>query len=35
VKAVRNAVAMASRMANNQMMDRLRTEMKAVTVAES
>jgi len=35
VKAVRNAVAMASRMANNQMMDRLRAEMKAVTVAES
>ena len=33
VKAVRNAVAMASRMANNQMMDRLRSEMQPIAVA--
>ena len=35
VKAVRNAVAMASRMAGNQMMERLRTEMSTFTVARS
>jgi glycerol-3-phosphate acyltransferase PlsX len=34
-KAVRNAVAMASRMATNQMMDRLRTEMGALAVMPS
>ncbi len=35
VKAVRNAVAMASRMAGNGMMERLRTEMTSVTAARS
>jgi glycerol-3-phosphate acyltransferase PlsX len=35
VKAVRNAVAMASRMAGNQMMDRLRSEMSTVVVTRS
>ena len=35
VKAVRNAVAMASRMAANQMIDRLRSDMSAVTVSRS
>jgi hypothetical protein len=30
VKAVRNAVVMASRMANNQMMDRLSSEMQSI-----
>jgi hypothetical protein len=34
VKAVRNAVAMASRMAANQMMERLRIEMSSVAGAE-
>ena len=34
VKAVRNAVAMASRMAGNQMMDRLRSEMSTVVATE-
>ena len=34
VKAVRNAVAMASRMAANQMMERLRGDMAAVAAAE-
>jgi glycerol-3-phosphate acyltransferase PlsX len=34
VKAVRNAVAMASRMAGNQMMARLRAEMTSVAAAE-
>ena len=33
VKAVRNAVVMASRMAGNQMMERLRTEMSALAVS--
>ena len=33
VKAVRNAVVMASRMAGNRMMDRLKAEMRAVTAA--
>jgi glycerol-3-phosphate acyltransferase PlsX len=35
VKAVRNAVVMASRMANNQMMDRLDSEMRSVAVRPS
>lgn len=35
VKAVRNAVAMASRMAGNQMVDRLRREMETMAVTES
>jgi glycerol-3-phosphate acyltransferase PlsX len=35
VKAVRNAVAMASRMAGNQMMERLRNEMSTVMVTRS
>ena len=35
VKAVRNAVAMASRMAANQMMERLRGEMASVVVSRS
>jgi len=35
VKAVRNAVAMASRMAANQMMERLRDEMASVVVSRS
>ena len=35
VKAVRNAVAMASRMVGNGMMERLRTEMTSVTAARS
>ncbi len=35
VKAVRNAVAMASRMAGTRMMDRLRTEMASVVVTRS
>lgn len=35
VKAVRNAVAMASRMAGNRMMERLRGEMASFAVAES
>jgi len=34
-KAVRNAVVMASRMADNRMMDRLRAEMSSLTVSES
>jgi phosphate acyltransferase len=34
-KAVRNAVVMASRMAGNRMMDRLRAEMSSLTVRES
>lgn len=34
VKAVRNAVVMASRMAGNRMMDRLSVEMSSVSVAE-
>jgi glycerol-3-phosphate acyltransferase PlsX len=35
VKAVRNAVAMASRMAGNRMLERLRIEMGAFAVAQS
>jgi glycerol-3-phosphate acyltransferase PlsX len=35
VKAVRNAVAMASRMAGNRMMERLRIEMSSVVVTRS
>jgi glycerol-3-phosphate acyltransferase PlsX len=35
VKAVRNAVAMASRMSANQMLERLRTEMSSVAVSRS
>lgn len=35
VKAVRNAVAMASRMAGNEMMERLRKEMSSAAVARS
>lgn len=35
VKAVRNAVAMASRMAGNRMMDRLKTEMSTFAVTQS
>lgn len=35
VKAVRNAVAMASRMAGNQMMERLRTRMMAAKTGET
>ena len=35
VKAVRNAVVMASRMANNQMMDRLTTAMRSIAVEPS
>jgi glycerol-3-phosphate acyltransferase PlsX len=35
VKAVRNAVAMASRMAGNRMMDRLQTQMASVVVPRS
>jgi glycerol-3-phosphate acyltransferase PlsX len=35
VKAVRNAVVMASRMASNQMMDRLSSEMRSIAVRPS
>jgi glycerol-3-phosphate acyltransferase PlsX len=35
VKAVRNAVVMASRMASNRMTERLRTEMNSLSVTES
>jgi len=35
IKAVRNAIVMASRMAGNQMTDRLRTEMSSLSVTES